>query len=76
VTVAAPSLDSIVGLYKERVTNLNELADVAEVFYIDLQPKAELLAKHLTSGNRYAGLIDFRCRRDRGRMGECARSAP
>jgi hypothetical protein len=35
-------------LYKERVANLNELADAAEVFYIDITPKAELLVKHLT----------------------------
>ena len=43
-----PSLAAIVGLYKERVVNLNELADTAEVFYIDLHPKTELLAQHLT----------------------------
>ncbi|MCM8597105.1 MAG: glutamate--tRNA ligase [Candidatus Accumulibacter sp.] len=44
-----PSLTAIVDLYKERAGNLNELADMAEVFYIDLHPKAELLAKHLTA---------------------------
>ena len=50
VTVTAePSLAAIIELHRERVTNLNELADVAEVFYRDLQPKAELLAKHLSS---------------------------
>ena len=43
----SPSLEAIIGLYKERVTNLNELADAAEVFYLDLHPKAELLAQHL-----------------------------
>ena len=43
----APSLEAIIGLYKGRVTNLNELADAAEVFYIDLHPNAELLAQHL-----------------------------
>jgi glutamyl-tRNA synthetase len=42
-----PSLEAIIGLYKGRVTNLNELTDAAEVFYIDLHPKAELLAQHL-----------------------------
>jgi len=42
-----PSLEAIVGLYKERVTNLNELADAVEVFYIDLHPSAELMAQHL-----------------------------
>jgi len=49
VTVtAAPALEAIVGLYKERVSTLNELADEAEVFYIDLHADAELLKTHLT----------------------------
>ncbi len=59
VTVGGtPSLDSIVGLYKERVSNLNELADAAEVFYIDLHPKAEVLAQHLVP-EAMPALIDF-----------------
>ena len=59
VTVSAtPSLDSIIGLYKERVSNLNELADAAEVFYIDLHPKAEVLAQHLVPETMPV-LIDF-----------------
>ena len=45
---ATPSLEAIIGLYKERVSNLNELADAAEVFYIDLHPNPEILAQHLT----------------------------
>ena len=45
----APSLQAIVTLYKERVTNLNELADAAAVFYAELTPNAELLAQHLTA---------------------------
>lgn len=49
VVGAVPSLAAIIDLYKERAGNLNELADLAEVFYIDLHPKAELLAKHLTA---------------------------
>ena len=57
-TGAAPSLEAIIGLYKERVSNLNELADVAEVFYIDLHPKAEILAQHLSPEARPA-LADF-----------------
>jgi glutamyl-tRNA synthetase len=75
VTVGGtPSLDSIVGLYKERVSNLNELADAAEVFYIDLHPKAEVLAQHLVP-EAMPALIDFidgvasvewRCAGDRG----------
>ena len=57
-TGAAPSLEAIIGLYKERVSNLNELADAAEVFYIDLHPKAEILAQHLSPEARPA-LADF-----------------
>ena len=50
VTVGeAPALESIVALYKERVTTLNELADAAEVFYIDLHPAKELLDEHLSA---------------------------
>ena len=45
---AAPSLEAVIALHQERVANLSELADMAEVFYRDLQPRAELLAKHLT----------------------------
>ena len=45
---ATPSLEAIIGLYKERVSSLNELADAAEVFYIDLHPNPEILAQHLT----------------------------
>ena len=50
VTVSAsPALESIIALYKERVVTLNELADAAEVFYIDLQPNKELLEAQLTA---------------------------
>jgi glutamyl-tRNA synthetase len=50
VTVSdSPALESIVSLYKERVATLNELADAAEVFYIDLHPAKELLAEHLSA---------------------------
>jgi glutamyl-tRNA synthetase len=45
---AAPALEAVMGLYKERVATLNELADAAEVFYIDLHPDQALLATHLT----------------------------
>ncbi len=59
VTITAtPSLEAIIGLYKERVSNLNELADAAEVFYIDLHPKAEILAPHL-SPETLPALVDF-----------------
>ena len=45
----SPALEAIVGLYKERVSTLNELADAAEVFYIKLHPAQELLDAHLTA---------------------------
>src|SRR5512135_2666732 len=44
-----PDLAAIVGLYKERVATLNELADAAEVFYIDLHPDAALLDAQLSA---------------------------
>ena len=44
---AVPALEAVAALYKERVATLNELADAAEVFYIDLHPARELLDAHL-----------------------------
>lgn len=59
VTVTGtPSLEAIIGLYKERISNLNELADSAEIFYIDLHPQAEALAQHL-SPEALPALADF-----------------
>ncbi len=49
VVGASPALASVVGLYKERSATLNELADAAEVFYIDLHPDAALLDAHLSA---------------------------
>ena len=50
VTVAAaPALEAIIALYKERVVNLNELADAAEVFYIDLHPAKDALDAQLSA---------------------------
>ena len=46
---AAPELEAIIALYKERVVNLNELADAAEIFYIDLHPAPELLQLQLSA---------------------------
>ncbi|RFC35594.1 MAG: glutamyl-tRNA synthetase [Candidatus Nitrotoga sp. SPKER] len=46
---AVPALDAIIDLYKERVVTLNELADAAEVFYIDLHPNQELLNTQLSA---------------------------
>ncbi|HCZ16046.1 MAG TPA: glutamate--tRNA ligase [Accumulibacter sp.] len=59
VTVnATPALGAIIALHRERVANLNELADAAAPFYVDVQPQAELLAKHLTPESLPA-LADF-----------------
>ncbi|MBN9423628.1 MAG: glutamate--tRNA ligase [Candidatus Accumulibacter sp.] len=59
VTVGdTPSLTAVIGLYKERVATLNELADAAEVFYIDIHPSAELLAQHLAP-EAVPALADF-----------------
>lgn len=50
VTISAvPELEAIIALYKERVVTLNELADAAEVFYIDFHPAKELLETHLSA---------------------------
>jgi glutamyl-tRNA synthetase len=48
VVSASPALEAVIGLYKERVNTLNELADAAEVFYVDLQPEQSLLDTHLS----------------------------
>ncbi len=40
------------------MSKLNELADVAEVFYIDLHPNPEVLAQHLTA-EALPALADF-----------------
>jgi glutamyl-tRNA synthetase len=44
-----PALAAVAGLYKERVATLNELADAAEVFYIDLHPDQALLDAQLSA---------------------------
>lgn len=58
MVTADPSLAAIIALYKERVSTLNELADAAEVFYIDLHPAHELVAQHVTAEAKPA-LADF-----------------
>ncbi|MCK0512667.1 glutamate--tRNA ligase [Aromatoleum buckelii] len=49
-----PRLESVVALYKERVANLNELADAAELYCVEAHPSDELLAQHLTDAGRAA----------------------
>jgi glutamyl-tRNA synthetase len=56
--IDSPALTAIVGLYKERISTLNELADAAEVFYIDLHPDATLLDAQL-SAESIPALQDF-----------------
>jgi glutamyl-tRNA synthetase len=54
----APALEAVIALYKERISTLNELADAAEVFYIDLHPEQTLLDTHL-SAEALPALRDF-----------------
>lgn len=46
---ATPVLENIIGLYKERVSTLNELADAAEVFYIELHADQALIDAQLSA---------------------------
>jgi len=57
---AAP-LAEIVGVYKERVANLNQLTDAVALFHGDLQPPADLVHKHLTA-RALPVLRGFTCR--------------
>ena len=43
-----PQLEAVIALYKERAATLLELADEAQVFYIEINPAQELLDAHLT----------------------------
>jgi glutamyl-tRNA synthetase len=58
---AGAPLESVVALYKERVTNLNELADASEPFCVQVRPSAEMIEAHLTGAARDA-LRDLRAR--------------
>jgi len=44
---AVPPLEAVIALYKERTATLLELADEAEVFYVEIHPTQELLDAHL-----------------------------
>ena len=55
------ALEAVVALYKDRVANLNELADAVELFVADIHPAAELIAQHLTEAAR-AALTSLRTR--------------
>jgi len=43
----SPRLEAVVALYKERVATMLEMADEAEVYYIEIHPAPELLDEHL-----------------------------
>jgi glutamyl-tRNA synthetase len=49
-----PALEAVVALYKDRVGNLNELADAAELFVVDVHPAPEVIGQHLTDTARVA----------------------
>lgn len=53
-TQGGPSVEQVAALYRDRVSTLNELADAAEPFYVDIKPPAELLAQHLSDVARRA----------------------
>ena len=58
------ALEAVIALYKERVANLNELADAAELFCVDVHPAPEVIAQHLTEAAR-AALASLRARFER-----------
>ena len=60
-TVAAQPVAAIIDLYRERVSNLNELADAVELFARTPQPSEEQLATHFNDAAR-AALVDFHAR--------------
>lgn len=49
-----PELADAADLYRERVTNLKEMAEALTYFYLDITPEAALLAEHFTEANRPA----------------------
>lgn len=57
----APDLQAVIGLMKERVKTINELAEVAMLFYRTPEPGVDLLAQHLNALSKPA-LQDFALR--------------
>ncbi|NMG30891.1 glutamate--tRNA ligase [Aromatoleum evansii] len=51
---AGPAIEAVIALYKDRVANLNELADSVELYCVELHPAPELVAQHLTDVARPA----------------------
>ncbi len=58
---SGPALEAVVALYKERVANLNELADAVELFVVEVHPAPEVVGQHLTDTAR-AALASLRAR--------------
>ncbi|MCV2219012.1 glutamate--tRNA ligase [Thauera sp. Sel9] len=48
------SLEAVAALYKDRVSNLNELADSAELFVADVHPAPEVIGQHLNEAAKAA----------------------
>ena len=44
-----PDLIAAVALYQDRCNTLNVLADAVEVFYVSIQPAADVVAQHVTA---------------------------
>ena len=63
--VEPSSLAAICGLWKDRAATLEELADLAAIFFLPPKPPPEALAKHLTEAAR-AGVALLA-----GRLGDC-----
>ncbi len=61
VDTATPDPAEIAALYKDRVQNLNELADAAHPFYVAPHASEEMVAQHLTAAAK-AALADLKCR--------------
>ena len=61
-----PDVATVAALYRDRVGNLNELADAIHPFYLAPKPTPEMLAQHFTAA-ALAGLAALR-----GRMASCA----
>lgn len=53
-TAGAPDLERVIGLYKERVSNLNELADAIHPFCVVVHAPEEVRAQHLNDTARAA----------------------
>ncbi|MBS0551087.1 MAG: glutamate--tRNA ligase, partial [Proteobacteria bacterium] len=70
---AGPALEAVVALYKDRASNLNELADAAELFCADVHPAPEVIAQHLTDTAK-AALSSLRARLEQASWDKAALS--